>query len=218
MKLVRGLLTVIGLLIVFGIGLVSGVLLLRGGVLGLLGISVEPTISAVVVLERVQALAELTTSRYNFSGMVTSERQMPPLLATIYGDRQVLIAIGYIEAGVDLSQIDESDIVIEDDTLTLTLPAAALQACVLDENRTYVAQRDTGIFAPNTPNLDTTARRFAIVQFRDQALEDGLLQTAQEEARAVISQLMLATNPGIDQVRVNFDLPVPGAPLPESCG
>ena len=216
-KSLRAVLTILVLLLVLGIGAALGIALMQGGLLGLLGVASEPTITSVTVLERIQALAELTTQRYNFSSIVTSQRDMPPLLAAIYGDRQVLIAVGYIDAGIDLSALETDAITIAGDTINVLLPPASLQACVLDQNATYVAERDTGIFAPSAPNLDADARRFAIAQFRDQALEGGILQDAEDEARVVVTQLLLASNPAIQRVNIVFASADAQAQVPQTC-
>lgn len=216
-KLLRGTFTVLVLLLLIIIGAALGVALTQGGILGLLGVANEPTVTSVTVLERIQALAELTTQRYNFSSIVTSQREMPPLLEAIYGDRQVLIAVGYIDAGIDLASLEADAITITGDTVNVTLPTATLQACVLDENATYVAERETGIFAPDAPNLDSDARQFAVAQFRDQALETGILQDAEDEARVVITQVLLASNPTIQRVNVAFAPADGDAELPTTC-
>jgi hypothetical protein len=215
-KALQGFFTALTLLILLAVGVALGVALTTGGLLGLLGVNPQPTISAVTVLERVQSLAALTTSRYNFSSLVTSEREMPPLLTAIYGDRQVLLATGYIDAGVDLSALSAEDIAIAGNVLTLTLPGAALTACALDETATRVIERDSGIFAPNAPTLDSDARRFALAQFRDQALESGILGDAEDEARVVITALLLGTNPALERVNIEFD-EATEATLPETC-
>lgn len=215
-KALQAFFTILTLLILLGVGVALGIAFTSGGLLGLFGVSSQPTISAVTVLERVQSLAALTTSRYNFSSLVTSERQMPPLLAAIYGERQILLATGYIDAGVDLADLTAEDILITDDVLTLRLPRAALTACALDETATRVIERDSGIFAPNAPTLDGDARRFALAQFREQALESGILQEAEDEARAVITALLLGTNPALERVEIVFTT-AGNAPLPETC-
>ncbi len=215
-KALQAFFTILTLLILLAVGVALGIALTSGGLLGLLGVNPQPTISAVTVLERVQALAELTTSRYNFSSIVTSERQMPPLLAAIYGDRQILQATGYIDAGVDLGDLSPEDIAITDATLTLTLPGAALTTCALDETATRIIERDSGIFAPDAPTLDGDARRFALAQFRDQALESGILQEAEDEARAVITALLLGTNPALERVDIAFSEAATRV-LPETC-
>ncbi|MCC6614688.1 MAG: DUF4230 domain-containing protein [Anaerolineae bacterium] len=215
-KTLGGIITLILILVIFGLGLFGGFVISDRGLLGLMGVG-ERSITATVILERIQALAELTTTRYNFSGLVTSERQMPPLLQLIYGERQVLVAVGTIEAGVDLRHLTSDSIQLVGNTMQITLPPAQLQSCAIDESKTYVMQRDTGIFAPESLSLDSDARRFAIAQFRDQALESGVLQQAQDEARTVITQMMLATNPAIERVDITFTVPEATVTMPDSC-
>lgn len=215
-RILRTLFYAFLIMLLFGAGLGAGLLAAQRGLLGLLGIG-ESTINITLVLEQVQNLAELTTTRYNFSSVVTSERDMPPLLRAIYGDRQLLFAVGYIEAGIDLDELDETDFVITDTTLAVVLPGATLQSCALDENNTYVMERETGIFAPQAANLDSDARRYAIAQFRDQALENGILQEAETEARIVIEQLLLASNPSLQEISIRFAPATANATLPENC-
>jgi hypothetical protein len=179
-------------------------------------LNAPPTISATIVLERIQQLSQLTTTRYNFSSVVTSEREMPPLLASLYGERLVMVAVGSVTAGVDLGQLQEGDIVRDGDTLVINLPAPTLQECFLDENASYIVSRDTGVFARNAPNLDTEARRFAVEQFRVQALERNVLTEAAVQAQTVVSQFASALS-GVQTVRVNTAPPDPNAPLPASC-
>jgi hypothetical protein len=107
-------------------------------------------------------------------------------------------------------------VAITESTLTLTLPRAALIACALDETATRVVERESGIFAPDAPTLDSDARRFALAQFRDQALESGILQDAEDEARAVITALLLGTNPAIERVNIAFAA-AGNAALPDTC-
>ena len=90
-------------------------------------------ITATVILERIQTLSELSTVRYNFSSIITTTRDMPPVLAVLYGENQVMVAVGHVRAGIDLSQMSEDDIVRRENDLSIKLPPPALQDCVLNE-------------------------------------------------------------------------------------
>ena len=135
-----------------------------------------------IILDSVEQLSVLTSTRYTYSNLVTSEREMPGALSILYGERLVLVAIGHVTAGVDLSQLTEDDIVIEGDTIHIQLPPAQLQDCFLNEAASYVVSRDTGVFSRSAPQLDTAARRFAVQQFRDAAIEQGILDEAGGQA------------------------------------
>lgn len=171
----------------------------------------------VPTVERVQALSQLTTTRYNYSNIVTGQTDMPAFLDSLYGESLVMVAVVHINAGIDISEIIEEDIVYDDvtDIVTITLPAPTLQDCFLDEGQSYIADRQSGIFAQPSTNLDTTTRRFALAQFRDQALEEGILADAALEAESVLSEFFAVTSD------VEFTIIVepinPDAPLPETC-
>ena len=209
------MLRVFAVIVVFALGVIVG-LLLGGGLSQL--INPTPTISSTIVLDRIQALSDLTTVRYNFNGVITSQVQMPGILATLYGQQLALMAVGHINAGMDLSQLTPADVTLVDNILTVKLPPPRLQDCFLNEQDSYVVARDTGIFANDAPNLDTEARRYAVQQFRNQAVEQGILNDAQAQAQQVITELAGALNPdGSLTVAVVPSAPDPNAPLPETC-
>lgn len=174
------------------------------------------TTSATVMLERIQGVSQLTAVRYNYSSVVTIEREMPPLLAALYGERQVMIAVGYINAGIDLTLLDEDDLRRDGGSLVITLPPPNLHDCFLNEQASYIVSRDTGLFARPAPELDTEARRYAVRQFRDMALENGILDDVQVQADEVIRGLMTAIDAD-ESIRVEITPPGTETPFPESC-
>jgi hypothetical protein len=169
-------------------------------------------------VERIQALSEVTTMRYNYANIITGQTEMPALLASLYGESLVMVAVGHIEAGINIGDIIEDDISYNDEenTLTIVLPATTLQDCFLDESQSYIAQRNSGIFAQPSPNLDTATRRYAVAQFRDMALEDGILDDAAEQTLSVIHEFLVSTT----EVQLNIRMqPISqDAPFPETCG
>jgi hypothetical protein len=173
------------------------------------------TIKATTVLDRIQGMSELTTTRFNYSSLVTSQRDMPDFLQALYGDKEILVAVGYVTGGIDLKVMTAADITQSGDTMTIQLPPAQLQACVLNEGASYVVTRDTGVFAKPAPNLDEAAKRYAIQQFHDQALQDDILKTAQANAKTLISNFV-GTLPGIKNIVVNGADPDPSI-VPDSC-
>lgn len=178
----------------------------------------EIVVTADIVLERVQTMSQLTNVRYNYSSLVTSEREMPGVLATLYGERQIMVAIGHVNAGIDMGEITEEDVRIDGDTLYITLPPPSLHDCFLNEQASYVMSRDSGVFARNAPDLDTAARQFALQQFRDMALEAGILDEVQVEAQTLLQGFAdLVTADNIRDVRIETTDPAPNAPLPDSC-
>lgn len=217
--------------IVIVIVLVFGMALIAGFVFGNLGTTLSNmlnsllnprtnTVSTNLILERVQQLSELTSTRYTFSNIVTSEREMPGVLGALYGDRLVIVAVGYIEAGVDLNQLTPESVTLADGILTLRLDGPVIQSCFLDESKIQVISRDTGLFARPSATLDTVSRQFALQQFRENAIEQGILSDAQIQAEASLEAFLgmfaeLADN--ITAVDVIVGEPNPNAPAPANC-
>ncbi len=174
----------------------------------------KSTINATTILNKIQSLSSLTTTRYTFSTIVTTESDMPDWLKAIYGQKQVMVAVGYITAGIDMKQAKASEIQ-NGESLTLTLPAPTLQDCILDEGKTYIAALEKGLFAPANPTIDQESRRFAVQQLRQSAIEGNILTEAQTQAQTAITDFV--TLVGVPNVQINFLPADPNAPLPESC-
>ena len=172
-------------------------------------------------VERIQLLSELTTARFSYSGVVETAIDMPQLLQALYGDSQVMVAVVRIEAGIDLSNFSSEDLIYDAGAarLTMQLPAPRLRECFMDESQSYVVSRSTGLFAVTSPRLDSESRRFALAQFREQALEEGILAEAEERASTVMSafaQLFVAAGSPVEEVLISFS-PNDDAELPATC-
>ncbi|HEX2907195.1 MAG TPA: DUF4230 domain-containing protein [Phototrophicaceae bacterium] len=175
------------------------------------------TISIQAVLDSIDNVSQLTTVRYNYSSMVTSERDMPDALKLLYGERQVMVAVGHVNAGIDLSQITAQNLTQDGDTLLIRLPPPQLQDCFVNEQASYIASMDTGLFSRSAPELVVEGRRFAVHNFRDRALEEGILEAVQAQTQTVIQEFVQAFNPNV-AVKVTITPPDPNNPvLPDSC-
>jgi len=173
------------------------------------------TIQGTTVLDRIQSMSQLTTTRFNYSSLITSQRELPGILGGLYGDRLVMVAVGHVNAGIDLRQMTEDNITRQGDVMTIRLPPPQLLDCFLNEQASYVVSRDTGLFARPAPNLDQEARRYAVGQFRDMALKDDILAQVQNNSKLAVQNFVLSL--GVKQVNVVTATPDPNAPLPESC-
>ncbi len=97
---------------------------------------------------------------------------------------------GTIEAGIDVTQID-ADALLYDaarETYVLTVPPPQLTSCRID----YIQQYDWSLNACN-PDWDGTrllANYMTLKQFRDDALEGGILRRAELEVRLVLGEFV----------------------------
>ena len=121
---------------------------------------------------------------------MTAESGQGPL-GFLFGDKLLLIAHGEIIAGVDLAHLGIDDVITQDDgTVTMRLPPVEIFIATLDNSRTYVYDRKTGVAGLNT-QLETSARQEAERLILQAALEDGLEFKAEENARSVLRSFML---------------------------
>lgn len=201
---------VVGVIVVL---LIRQIVTIPPGLLSALTGGPSPTtVQATTVLDRIEALSELITTRYNYSSLVTSNRELPPILGGLYGDKLIMVAVGHVNAGIDMHKASVTE---NAGTMTITLPPPELQDCFLDEKNSYVVSRETGVFAKPAPNLDVEARRFAVGQFRENAINADIYGEVQRNAQTIVGTFV--TNLGVKKFNVVTTPPDPNAPLPDTC-
>ncbi|MGF1506323.1 MAG: DUF4230 domain-containing protein [Anaerolineae bacterium] len=155
-------------------------------------INPTPTIfvDPVTVVLQVQSLSRLETAAYTIEKVITAENG-EGALGFLFRDRLLLVAQGEVIAGVDLSRLDEDDIRIADETVYMTLPAAEIFVATLDNDETYIYDRQTAVLGQQI-DLETLARQEAEQAILDAAIEDGILSTAQDNAEQSVASLLNA--------------------------
>src|SRR5215211_8819545 len=162
----------------------------------------EPDEPAVV--QGIQRLNELATVKYTTQVLVTEEENnqifRQPLPEFLTGEKVLLVAVGEVEAGVDLDELEPEDVRVTGDTVYLDLPAARILDSSLDEDKTRLYDRDRGVFKiRGDDDLIEEARRDAVDKMVEAARENGILDKAQNNAETSISTLV--TSLGYDEVR-----------------
>jgi hypothetical protein len=151
-----------------------------------------PTIypDAVTVVLQVRSLARLETAQYTIEKVITAETGQGAF-EVLFGDRLLFVAHGQVIAGVDLGKIQQSDVTVTPaGGVTLIMPAAEVFVATLDNDKSYVYDRQTGLFTKGEPNLETLARQAAEDEIEKAALEDGILRLAQTNAETFVGNLL----------------------------
>ncbi|MRS04172.1 DUF4230 domain-containing protein, partial [bacterium] len=107
-------------------------------------------------------------------------------------DRLLLVAHGTIIAGVDLEKLTPADLWLENGVLNVRLPAAEVFIASLDNEKSYIYERETSILRQSDPNLETLAKQSAEQEIKKAAIDDGILEVAQQNAESYLSRLFLA--------------------------
>lgn len=151
-----------------------------------------PTIipDPITIIHEVRSLARLETIKYSLEKIITAETRQG-IFAWLVGDSLLFVAHGEVIAGVDLIKLVPENLRLEGDVLYVTLPEAEIFVVALDNQKSYVYDRDTGIFTHGEVDLETEARRAAELEIKESALEDGILDLAAQNAESFLGRLFV---------------------------
>ena len=152
-----------------------------------------PTIIAdpITYINEVRALARLETIQYSVEKVITGETGGGTFQA-LFGDKILFVGHGTVIAGIDMEKLQPEDMHFENGVLTVKLPPAEIFIAALDNEKSYVYDRETGILAKPDVNLETLVRQRAEEEILKAAIEDGILEQAQLNAEAYLFKFFAA--------------------------
>ncbi len=152
-----------------------------------------PTIvpDPITVIQEVRSLARLETIQYSIEKVITAETGQGTF-GFLFGDRMLFVAHGVVIAGVDMNKLQPGDLMVQNGVLYAHLPEPEIFIATLDNEKSYVYDRDTGVFTRGDVNLETTARRAAEQEIARAAIEDGILPQARQNAENYLYRLFIS--------------------------
>jgi hypothetical protein len=156
------------------------------------GRSTSIDVSSTAVVEKIRQLSRLESVVYSLDKIVEGERQNAYLPDFLVADKLLLVAHGEVIAGVDLSQLKPGDVFVKGDAVHVRLPAPQVLSTSLDNGRTKVYSRTTGLLVNADSNLESQVRLAAEQQITQAALSDGILDKAKQNARTSVAALLSA--------------------------
>lgn len=145
----------------------------------------------VTYITEVRALARLETIRYSVEKVITAELGQGAF-GFLFGDKLLFVAHGTVIAGIDMGKLQPEDMRLENGVLYVKLPASEIFIASLDNDKSYVYDRETGALTKPDENLETTARQVAEQEIRKAAEEDGILELAQQNAQTYLAKFFAA--------------------------
>jgi hypothetical protein len=203
----KGWFIAIGILVIFSLAALAVVWVVRDtitntvapvqNVTGSIGTRVAailnptPTIlpDPVTIVHSVRSLARLETIQYTVEKVITAETGQGTF-SFLFGDRLIFVAHGYVIAGVDMNKLQPDDLEVRDSVLYVTLPQPEIFVATLDNDKSYVYDRETGVLTRGDVNLETSARQAAEQAIEESAMDDGILKLAQQNAENYLSRLL----------------------------
>jgi hypothetical protein len=183
-----------------------------------IGINATPVIrpDPVTIMRQINNLARLETAEYLPEKIISADTG--PTFLGLFDDNLLFVARGQVIAGVDLVNLTPADIqAVTYQTVTIRLPAAEIFVATLDNENSYVADRDIGIgrrISGIDVELETRVRQEAVGAIEQAALEGGILELADENAKKVVEGLLKAV--GFQAVVfIDGDMPPPVQVDPE---
>jgi hypothetical protein len=152
-----------------------------------------PTIipDPVTYINEIRALSRLETIQYSVEKVITGETGGGTFQA-LFGDKILFVGHGTVIAGIDLQKMQPEDMRYENGVLTVRLPPAEIFIAALNNEKSYVYDRDTGALTRPDVNLETLVRQRAEEEILKAALEDGILEQAQVNAEAYLLKFFAA--------------------------
>ena len=164
------------------------------GLLHLMGILREGrtqiNVDQPTVVHQIQQLQRLETVSYTMDKIISGEHGNAYLPKFLAGDRLLLVVHGEVVGGINLAGLQPGDVSIQGQKVSIHLPAAEVLSTRIDNTRTRVYSRDTGLFSSPDPNLESEVREEAEHQLLQAALQDGILKLAGDNARTTISGML----------------------------
>lgn len=162
-----------------------------------------------IVLE-IRDLARLETASFSMEKIITAERN-PDLLWGAFGESMIFIAHGEVIAGVDLQKMQVADLqVVDPTTVMIHLPEAEILVATLDNERSRVEYRQTGLFVRADPQLETAVRQAAQAEILEAALGRGILDLANQNAQDYMRSFLQGL--GFENVIFTPTTPPPAPP------
>ena len=160
-----------------------------------------PAADPPALLMQVRQLQQLATVRYTLQKIVGIREPKLPV-----GEESILLIMqATVEAGVDLTGLQERDIVTRDGTLFLRLPRGRILNVIVDDKETKVWDRQKTWWAPWIPyslDLEQRARLAGREAIEKAAADMGIAGQAERNAESSIKALLALG--GIRNVVVTF--------------
>ncbi len=149
----------------------------------------EVNLSQSSVVLDMQSLNRLETASFTIEKIIEAGTQGNVFQNILYGDKILLIAHAEIIAGIDFSKLKTEDVEIKNGVLSILLPAPEILVSTLDNTKTRVYDRRSGLLTNGDKDLESEARAKAEQSIRQSACEGGILVVASENATKQVTTI-----------------------------
>ena len=160
----------------------------------------ERTIDLGTVVTQVRELHRLETASMEVMHATEIRQSYKMVPNALAGDEITFLAQGEVIAGLDLAQLKESDIWRSPDgTINMRLPPPQILVTRVDNQKSRVIARKTGVLRRADIDLETRARQNAENNIRAKAMQQGILPLAQSNGEKKLAEFLHTL--GFEKVR-----------------
>jgi hypothetical protein len=167
------------------------------------------------IITDISQVSQLTTTIFTIQQVVEGGYNKASERLNLFGGDfwMIMVVKGTVEAGLDLDQLDTSDVIVSEDgkNITVNLPPVKILteiSHIVSSNSgdTYVYDFWREPFA-QSDDIETVLRANAGAQILATACEDGILDDATEDARIAIDEFLKTTLPNVTVAVVSGPVP-----------
>jgi len=139
------------------------------------------------VLERIHMAGEFVTAVGCVQTVIRSSEVREWLRLQVGTTELLYVGVGQIRAGLNLMELDEKALDVSGDKVTVTLPPCKVLDTKIDVERSYVFDvKKSLVLSPRAIHLQSAAEKDALREIREAAIQAGLLEQAQKQAKMLI--------------------------------
>lgn len=145
------------------------------------------------VVLAIRDLSRLETSTFHIEKVIELTDEQSRLFGLVQAKDQILlVAVGDVVAGLDMSRLTDSDVHVDPTRVEVrvVLPAPEVLSTSIDEARTHVFARSTDLLADRKEELEGLARKEAAEQIEKGARDGGILDRARASAVRTVRALL----------------------------
>ena len=165
------------------------------------------------ILMELREMTDLHAAQAEFEVVIDDEKDVRYMPAVLAGERVQFVAVGTVDAVVDLSTLTADAIEFDPETnsVIVTLPSPTIAEPVIDHELSHVMNRDRGLFNrlsglfSDNPTSEAALYEAASDKMADAAAQSGLVAMAEKHVEDVLEKTI--TRLGVDEVDVQFDSP-----------
>ncbi|HEX4982985.1 MAG TPA: DUF4230 domain-containing protein [Ilumatobacteraceae bacterium] len=165
------------------------------------------------ILMELREMTDLHAAQAEFEVVIDDEKDVRYMPAVLAGERVQFVAIGTVDAVVDLSTLPADAIAYDEknNSVVVTLPSPTIADPVIDHEQSHVMNRDRGLFNrlgglfSDNPTSEAALFEAASEKMADAAAQSGLVAMAEKHVEDVLERTI--TRLGVDEVDVQFESP-----------